>query len=116
MTKHEAHFYFWRKSAPGAMRGLRRRQGGEMKKRHEAALMDRLDRLGNVGWVEIERWQLYLWYGAERITKGIYRDIRKRCPASDEDGELHLYDGGARLLLVKGDRLETFTEALGEVE
>lgn len=87
-----------------------------MIKRHDAALMNMLDRLDNVGWVEIEWWQLYLWYGAERLTRRVYRDIRERCLADDGEAELYMYAGRASILLVKGDQLKTFTEALGEAE
>lgn len=88
-----------------------------MLKRHEDALMNALEDLNAVGWVEIEWWKLYQWYGAERLTKKIYRDLRTRYLEEGEDVELYLYDRHQQsLLIVMGEGLQSFSEKLGEAE
>jgi hypothetical protein len=84
-----------------------------MIKRHEDALMNALEQLDHVGWVEIEWWKIYQWYSAERLTKKVYRDLRDRFLESGDEVELHMYEG-PNLLLVKGDRLTSFSTKLGE--
>lgn len=90
-------------------------KGIAMLKRHEDALANILDQLDHIGWAEIEWWKLYQWYGVERLTRRIYRDIRDRYLEDGDEVELHMYDGH-KLLIIKGDRLKSFQEKLGEDE
>lgn len=87
-----------------------------MIKRHEAALMDVLEQLDQVGWAEVEWWKIYLWYDAERLTKRIYRDLRDRFLESGDEVDLHMYPGNQSLLLVKGDELTALATKLGEAD
>lgn len=49
-----------------------------MQKRHENALYDLLEQVANEGYSSIEKWRLIRWYGQERFSVGIRRDIRTR--------------------------------------
>jgi hypothetical protein len=49
-----------------------------MKKRHENALADILERVAYEGFATLDKWQLVRWYGQERFSVGIRRDIRER--------------------------------------
>lgn len=49
-----------------------------MLKRHDDALMAHIDQLARLGWAELQRWQLLLWYEQQRVTKRIWRDIEDR--------------------------------------
>lgn len=84
-----------------------------MLKRHEDALMQRIDALSAVGWTSINWWELRQWYGMERITKKIYRDLRDRF-LEENEGELHIYYGSEALLLIHNDGLSTMSERLAE--
>jgi hypothetical protein len=46
--------------------------------RHAHELMLRLERIGDVGCTEIRKLELPYWYGQERTTKAIWRDIAER--------------------------------------
>ena len=84
-----------------------------MLKRHEDALMHRIDALTIVGWTEIRWWELRQWYGMERITKKIYRQLRDRFHEENE-GELNIYYGHDALLLINNDQFSTMTKHLEE--
>ena len=86
-----------------------------MIKRHEHILMARLDEVGNVGWSVIHWWEAYLWYGAERLGKRFYRDLRDRYREENE-GDICIYSGPASLLLVQNEGLAAISEKLGETD
>jgi hypothetical protein len=90
-----------------------------MLKRHEDALMQRFDAVAQRGFAQIAWWELYLWYGASRISKTIWRDLRDRFAevASDDGAELHIYDqADDTLLLIHSDGLKKISDRLGESE
>lgn len=49
-----------------------------MQKRHENSLYDLLEQVAYEGYSSIEKWRLTRWYGQERFSVGIRRDIRNR--------------------------------------
>ena len=49
-----------------------------MKRRHENALEDLLEQVAYEGFASVEKWKLARWYGQERFTVGIRRDVRER--------------------------------------
>lgn len=49
-----------------------------MKKRHANALDDLLEQVAFEGFASVEKWRLTRWYGQERFTVGIRRDVRDR--------------------------------------
>jgi hypothetical protein len=56
-----------------------------MKKRHENALYDLLEQVAFEGFASIEKWRVIRWYGQERFTVGIRRDVRERWTDLAED-------------------------------
>lgn len=46
--------------------------------RHSNELLGRLERVADLGCVEIRKPELLLWYGQERVTIGIWRDIQEK--------------------------------------
>lgn len=49
-----------------------------MRARHENELMRRLEFVRTLGWAEVRKKELLLWYGREQLTKGIWDDLRDR--------------------------------------
>ena len=49
-----------------------------MQKRHQNALYDLLELVAYEGFSSVEKWRLTRWYGQERFSIGIRRDIRDR--------------------------------------
>jgi len=84
-----------------------------MLKRHEDALASRLDAVTNLGWSHIEKWELYLWFEADRLGKKTWRDLQRRFE-EDNDGDLYIYESDAGLLLIHNDALTTIARKLGE--
>jgi hypothetical protein len=64
--------------------------------RHAHELMTRLERVGDIGCVEIRKAELLNWYCQERTTKAIWRDLAERW------GEL-LESWGEESTLLVGD-------------
>jgi len=65
-----------------------------MERRHEDALRDALEKVMLEGAVTLRWAQLYLWFGAERLAKGSYREILRTweevCKAAKRDvAQLH---------------------------
>lgn len=85
-----------------------------MLKRHEDAIMERFDALTNVGWTSIHWWELNTWYGMQRLTKRVYRDLRDRFHEENE-GELYIHMSHDALLLIHNRGFFTMSEKLGEV-
>lgn len=83
-------------------------------KRHEDALMNRIDEVGHVGWTTIYWWEAYAWYNADRIGKRFYRDLRDRYHHEGNEGELHIYPGAHAILLISGDKLTSVSAKIGE--
>jgi len=49
-----------------------------MQKRHENALYDLLEQVAYEGYAAVAKWRVARWYGQERFSVGIRRDIRER--------------------------------------
>ena len=49
-----------------------------MQKRHENALNDLLERVAYEGFAAVDKWQVTRWFGQERFSIGIRRDMRTR--------------------------------------
>ena len=91
-----------------------------MLKRHEDALMQRFDTVAKRGFAYIDWWELYLWYGMERLSKAVWRDLRDRfaevIPAKSA-AELYIYDSAPDgLLLIHSDGLKKISAKLGDSE
>jgi len=88
-----------------------------MLKRHEDALMQRFDAVTNLGYSFIELWELYLWYGRDRIGKAVWRDLRDRfdetAAASDE---LWIYSADTGVMLIHSDGLQKISEKMSASE
>ena len=85
-----------------------------MLKRHEDALMCRFDAVTQLGWSRIQYWELYLWYGVERIGKKVWRDLQRRFD-EDNEGDLYIYDTSKQdILLIHNVGLVTIAQKLGE--
>ena len=74
-----------------------------MKKRHENSLYDILQKVAYEGFAAIEKWSLARWYGQERFSVGIRRDIRDRW-----------YDLANELPWIK-DKALVFAEVIGRI-
>lgn len=83
-----------------------------MLKRHEDSLMERFDIVALRGFATIERWELNLWYGMERISKNVWRDLRDRFnEVRDNDSdELYIYEGSSFILIVNSDNLKLLSK------
>jgi hypothetical protein len=86
-------------------------------KRHEDALSSRFDAVTRLGWTCIYYWELYLWYGADRIGKQTWRDLQRRFNEENK-GHLWIYTNASerQLLLIHNDGLKTIAQKLGEPE
>lgn len=49
-----------------------------MLKRHENALSDLLEQVAYEGYGSVPKWRITRWYGQERFSVGIRRDVRDR--------------------------------------
>lgn len=54
------------------------RKDDVMQKRHENALSDLLEQVAYEGYSAVEKWRITRWYGQERFSVGIRRDVRDR--------------------------------------
>ena len=73
-----------------------------MQKRHENALYDLLERVAFEGYSSVEKWRITRWYGQERFSVGIRRDVRERW--ADLASELPWINGKTLMFAeVKGD-------------
>jgi hypothetical protein len=73
-----------------------------MLKRHDNILTSRLETVSIAGCAHILWDELYLWYGIQRITVTIYRDLEARWQelTNDKQGALMKADGSGGLFLV----------------
>ena len=73
-----------------------------MLKRHDNILTSRLETVAIAGCAHILWHELYLWYGIQRITVTIYRDLEARWQelTSNKQGALMKADGSGGLFLV----------------
>lgn len=71
-----------------------------MQKRHENALYDLLEQVAFEGYASIEKWRITRWYGQERFSVGIRRDMRERW--EDLKAELGSSDKTLKFAEVRG--------------
>lgn len=79
-----------------------------MLKRHDNTLTSRLENVVTAGCAHILWDELYLWYGIQRITVTIYRDLEARWQelTSDKHGVLMKANGSGGLFLVASKNTE----------
>jgi len=89
-----------------------------MIKRHEDALAQRFDAVVDKGFAFIEWWELYRWYGLERISKAVWRDLRDRFveAADDKSAELWVYEATNGIMLIHSDDLKKVSDRAGASE
>jgi len=91
-----------------------------MLKRHEDALMSRIDEITCRGWTIIHWWEAYLWYDRERLGKKFWRDIQDRFAEDNPGVELYVYHFGdgpnGGVLFVHSDNLTTLSATLGKAK
>lgn len=73
-----------------------------MQKRHENTLNDLLEKAAFEGYAAVAKWRITRWYGQERFSVGIRRDVRERWE-----------DLRAELPWIKADLV--FAEAKGQI-
>lgn len=85
-----------------------------MIKRHEDALMARIEALSSRGYTEIEWWEINVWYGLERITKTVWRDISDRFAEMQNgaDGAINLLERPDRIILLNTDWIRPIGEKM----
>ena len=77
-----------------------------MQKRHENALNDLLEQVAYEGYGVVKKWKLSRWYGQERFSVGIRRDVNERWSdlASEweweHDKELKFVDVDGKIILM----------------
>lgn len=55
-----------------------------MLRHHEAAFQGRIDELAERGVTFLKWWEIYLWFGAQRVGRTIWREIRQRFEEAEE--------------------------------
>ena len=73
--------------------------------RHLNELLSRLDRIKDVGCVEIRRNELLHWYGQERLTVNIWRDIHEKWEEISEELLFVSNPDGEPLVFIWGEGL-----------
>ena len=87
-----------------------------MLKRHEDALMQRFDAVANRGFAYVEWWEVYLWYGMERLSKTVWRDLQDRfeeTAGKNGKGELWVHENQTGMMLVNSGSLKNISDKLG---
>ena len=88
-----------------------------MLRRLEDALMQRIDAVAWRGFAFIEWWELNSWYGAERIGKGVWRDLRDRfSEAADEGAELLYCERPDGVMLLNSQVVRNISVKAGDIE
>ena len=82
-----------------------------MLSRHMNELMTRLDRAGEIGCAEIRKNELLLWYGRDRMTKGIWADIYEKWNELEIDSPLLVGDSDGVWVLAYGEGLTVTADA-----
>ena len=86
-------------------------------KRMEDALLQRIDAVAWRGFAFVETWELNAWYGAERIGKGVWRDLRDRfAEVAYEGSELLYCDRPDGVLLLDSQKVRNISSKTGEGE
>jgi hypothetical protein len=79
-----------------------------MLQRHQNELLLRLERVADVGCAEIRKWELLLWYGYDRLTRNVWRDLLEKWEEIDGEGHpLLVGDSDGLWVFIYGDGLTT---------
>lgn len=86
-----------------------------MLKHHEDALKHHIDAVAWKGFSFVEWWQLKAWYGLERLSKNVWRDLRDRFDEAAEDNtaELWIYEAETGIMLIHSDGLQKISDKVG---
>ena len=86
-----------------------------MLKRLEDALLQRIEAVYHRGYAFVEWWELNTWYGVERISKNVWRDLKDRfVEAADGKAELFLCETANGVMLINSSHLIPITHKTGE--
>ena len=79
--------------------------------------MQRIDAVAWRGFAFIEWWELNSWYGAERIGKSVWRDLRDRfSEAADDGAELQYIERPDGVMLINSQGIRDISVKTGESE
>jgi hypothetical protein len=81
------------------------RKGGQMKKRFDAELEFRLDRVADEGAATITLAEMYRWFERERITKAVWEEVETRWADRDEGVPLFVGTNDHSFCLIWGKGL-----------
>ena len=88
-----------------------------MLRRLEDALLQRIDAVAWRGFAFVEWWELNSWYGVERISKNVWRDLRDRfAEAADDGDELHLCEVANGVMLLNASKVKSVADRAGVSE
>jgi len=79
--------------------------------RHLNELLSRLDRVADIGCAEIRKVELLLWYGQERLTTKIWRDLSEKWEEMEQGAPLLVGEADGVWTLIWGEGLKTTHEA-----
>jgi DNA-directed RNA polymerase delta subunit len=88
-----------------------------MLSQRENELRNRIDEVVYLGYTRIAWWELRAWYGLERISKNVWRDLQDRFRQAEEDNtkELWIYDEAEDgIVLLHPVGLKTITQKISE--
>jgi hypothetical protein len=81
-------------------------------KRHADALRLRLDELVHRGFTIVHTFELYAWYGRQRLTQGVFRHLLETYDEiAGDKRRLSVLTGEGFYLLVESGRLENPSKA-----
>lgn len=80
--------------------------------RHNASMMAVLELVADFGIATVPKSQVVRWYGQERLSRGIWRDVEEKWREElDEEAALLVADSDGILLFVYGDGLTSSKDA-----
>lgn len=92
-----------------------------MQRHHEYELTRRLEAVAwGSGDAVVHQWELRIWYGQERLSKGIYRDILDRYAKIAEEEKspnVFVFSDGSRMVLMHVSHVKHLSQFIsGEAE
>jgi hypothetical protein len=78
--------------------------------------MQRIDAAAWRGFAFIEWWELNSWYGAERISKSVWRDLRDRFSETTDGAELQYIERPDGVMLVNSRHIRSISAKTGDSE
>ena len=76
--------------------------------------MQRIDAVARRGFAFVEWWELNSWYGVERISKNVWRDLRDRfAEAADDEAELQFCEAPHGVMLINSLKLRAVSDKIG---